>query len=251
MGILTGMIIFRAMQLFYSTEIFETHLLLEGEEARHVQVLRKQPGDTLQVVDGQGTLMLARIASLEKKRVLLDILERQEAFGKPAFRLGIAIAPTKNISRFEWFLEKTTEIGITDIYPLLCEHSERKHLRPDRLEKILVAAMKQSVKAYLPTLHALQEMPDFLAKVSSEWSQKLVAHCEDSEKKGIPQIYQAGSDVLILIGPEGDFSSEEIAAAIDTGFQPVHLGPHRLRTETAGVVACHTIQLLQQMTNEA
>ena len=238
------------MQLFYSTLIEANHIILEGEEARHVQVLRKRPGDPIQVVDGQGNLYQTAIDELEKKRCILTIKERVPDFGKPPFRLGIAIAPTKNIARLEWFLEKTTEIGITDIYPILCDRSERKQIRADRLEKILVAAMKQSVKAFLPTLHPLQKFAAFLPE-TAHWAQTLVAHCEEGEKVGIPDIYQAGSDVLILIGPEGDFSPTEVASVLEHEGSAIHLGPHRLRTETAGVVACHTVQLLHQMATKA
>ena len=249
MGILSGLFNFPAMQLFYSTNIQSNHLVLEGEEARHVQVLRKQPGDKLHVVNGQGTLFTTKLDEVEKKRCILAITKRVEEYQKSAFRLGIAIAPTKNIARLEWFLEKCTEIGISDVFPVLCDHSERKHIRPDRLEKILIAAMKQSLKAYLPRLHPLVKFSDWVQS-NLEWDQKMIGHCIESKKVGIPQIYQPGHDVLLLIGPEGDFSPEEVAISVQNGFEPVHLGPHRLRTETAGVVACHTIQLLNQMRDD-
>lgn len=250
MGIPHTLFNFRPMQLFYSTLIEANHITLEGEEARHVQVLRKRPGDPIQVVDGKGTLYRTEIDELEKKRCILTIKERVSDFGKLPFRLGIAIAPTKNIARLEWFLEKTTEIGITDIYPILCDRSERKQIRMDRLAKILVSAMKQSVKGFLPRLHPLQKISSFLPEMA-HWSQTLIAHCEEGEKVGISDIYRASSDVLILIGPEGDFSHTEIDRVLEQGGKAIHLGPHRLRTETAGIVACHTVQLLHQMANKA
>ena len=156
----------------------------------------------------------------------------------------MAVAPTKNIDRFEWFLEKSTEIGIDEITPLLTEHSERKIIKPERLEKVIIAAMKQSLKAYKPKLNELTPFRKIIAANSFE--EKYIAHCYDGEKQGLKTIAGKGKNILILIGPEGDFSTDEIKVARETGFTEISLGNSRLRTETAGVVACHIINLVNE-----
>ncbi|MDD7722444.1 MAG: RsmE family RNA methyltransferase, partial [bacterium] len=156
--------------------------------------------------------------------------------------LHIAVAPTKNMDRMEWFAEKATEIGIDEINCLNCRFSERKEVKPQRLEKILVSAMKQSQKATLPLLHGMTDFRTFVKQPFE--GQKFIAHCEAGEKPLLSKVYHPGERVLILIGPEGDFSPEEIALAQEQGFQPISLGPSRLRTETAALAACHTIRLL-------
>jgi 16S rRNA (uracil1498-N3)-methyltransferase len=158
--------------------------------------------------------------------------------------LTIGVAPTKNIDRFEWFLEKSTEIGIDRVIPLLCRYSERKEIKPERLEKVMVSAMKQSIKAYLPVLSPLQT---FKEAIKSQFSgQKFIAHCYEGEKQLLRDAVVRGKDVLILIGPEGDFSNEEVELAINEGFVPISLGNSRLRTETAALVACHTVNLINE-----
>lgn len=239
------MTIKRAMQLFYSTKVNGNIIELEEEETRHLRVLRKNLGDQLEIVDGKGKRYTATLTALHKKASLLSI-QSTITSEAPRVQLHIAIAPTKNISRFEWFLEKATEIGITEIFPILCEHSERSRIRLDRLNKIVVSAMKQSNRLFLPHLHELVSFETFLKDYSNK-GQKFIAHCEDQPKKQLATNYRAQQDVLVLIGPEGDFSVTEIEQALAGGFVPVSLGNHRLRTETAGVVACHTIQLLNEM----
>ena len=233
------------MNLFYTTDIQGDLAYLPEEEARHcVQVLRRKLGDTLHFVDGKGGFYEGEIIEAGKKNCCLRIQKQQMEYNKKAFRLHIAIAPTKNIARLEWFLEKATEIGIHEITPLICQRSERRRLRIDRLEKILLSAMKQSLKAYLPKLNDLTNFKDFMEGNFEETTQTFMAHCDYEENSALHQNYQKGKDVIILIGPEGDFSTEEVAFAQAKGFEGILLGKDRLRTETAGMVACHTINFL-------
>ncbi len=233
------------MQLFYSTKINGDTIELEEEETRHLKVLRKKEGDELVIVDGRGKRYAAILKSIDKKSSLLTIKSLFEA-KFPITQVDIAIAPTKNIARFEWFLEKATEIGISNIFPILCEHSERSRIRLDRLDKIIVSAMKQSNRLFLPSLYELNKFDTFLSGYQHN-GQKFIAHCEDQPKRQLSTNYQKHQDVLILIGPEGDFSTAEIEMAVSARFEPVSLGDYRLRTETAGIVACHTIQLLNEL----
>ncbi|MEM6700341.1 MAG: 16S rRNA (uracil(1498)-N(3))-methyltransferase [Bacteroidota bacterium] len=234
------------MQLFYTTNINNQIAILEAEEARHLQVLRKKVGDQIHLVDGKGFFYLAELLELHKKEAQLRILSGEQQTPS-SFSLHIAIAPTKNIARLEWFLEKATEIGIQEITPIYCEHSERKRIRLDRLEKIVLSAMKQSNRAYLPKLNEETTFKQFVRAQQDKQIFKYIAHCEEEEKVEFYDNYQARKDVLVLIGPEGDFSFSEIELAKNAGFLGVSLGKARLRTETAGIVACHTIQLLNQM----
>ncbi|MCA1759298.1 MAG: 16S rRNA (uracil(1498)-N(3))-methyltransferase, partial [Bacteroidales bacterium] len=221
------------MQLFYVPNVAKSEIVLDETESKHaIRVLRLNAGDKVQVVDGAGGFYTAEITEPHPKKCKLSILESHKEFGKRQFKLHIAIAPTKNIDRFEWFLEKATEIGIDEITPLLCEHSERKNIKPDRLEKILVSAMKQSVKAYLPKLNPLVPYNNFI-KLNGT-SQKFIAHCNVGEKPHLKNEIEKGGNVIILIGPEGDFSPDEVEQAKTNGFREISLGPSRLRTETAG-----------------
>lgn len=210
---------------------------MSEEEARHVvQVLRKREGDELRFTDGKGGMYTGKIAETGKKKCVLEITERKTEPSPPAGGLHIAIAPTKNINRYEWFLEKATETGLAEITPLFCAHSERKKVRLDRLEKILLSAMKQSLQTHLPQLNEPIKFSEFVKNAAAE--QRFIAHCEaDGDKNQLKDALQKGKSVLILIGPEGDFSPEEIAAAKAAGFVPVALGNTRLRTETAGIYA--------------
>jgi 16S rRNA (uracil1498-N3)-methyltransferase len=233
------------MQLFYVPEIKGNEIILDETESKHaIRVLRLNAGDKVQVVDGKGSFYLAEITQPHPKKCRLAILETKKEFEKRQFKLHIAIAPTKNNDRFEWFLEKATEIGIGEITPLLCEHSERKTIKPDRMEKILVSAMKQSVKAYLPKLNPLVSFNDFIKL--NVVSHKFIAHCNNGEKPHLKNEIKKEENVLILIGPEGDFSPEEVEQARRNGFREISLGPSRLRTETAGVVACHIVNLVNE-----
>ncbi len=216
---------------------------LPQDEAKHiVRVLRMVVGDKLLLTDGKGHFVQSHINKIEGKKcsVAFDEIIVAE---RPNYNLHLAVAPTKNNSRYEWLLEKATEIGITSVIPFTSFHSERRKLNTERLEKILISAMKQSQKAYLPQLNNPIAFSE-LIKQPFEGA-KYIAHCNDDfQRISINENYEKGKDVLILIGPEGDFSKEEIAEAEQLGFQSIHLGTSRLRTETAGLVACGTIYQL-------
>jgi 16S rRNA (uracil1498-N3)-methyltransferase len=232
------------MTLFYCPTL-ETASVLSEEESQHaVKVLRLEIGDKIIVVDGKGGFYEAEITFAHHKKCEFKILSGQQKFGKQNYHLHIAIAPTKNIERLEWFIEKAVEIGINEITPIVCRFSERKIIKEDRLEKIIVSAAKQSIKAYFPVLNPLCSFDEFLKKYTAQ--QKFIAHCYETDKKLLKTEILQGSDVLILIGPEGDFSQEEVLKSLELGFLPVSLGESRLRTETAGVIACHTVQLINQ-----
>ncbi len=233
---------FAIMQLFFTNDIRGEFAHLPEEEARHcVQVLRKREGDTLTFVDGKGGWYEGVIAETAKKRCVVQIQKQLSEFQNRPFYLHIAIAPTKNISRFEWFLEKATEIGIDEITPLFCERSERKRVRIDRLQKIVLSAMKQSLKAYLPVLNEPVSFSKFMQQDFLDY-QKFITHCHHEEVH-LQHLYTQGDDAIILIGPEGDFSEKEVKLAVESGFVGSGLGRSRLRTETAGIVACHTVSL--------
>ncbi|MCB0624332.1 MAG: 16S rRNA (uracil(1498)-N(3))-methyltransferase [Saprospiraceae bacterium] len=232
------------MNLFYTPHIHTGQAILAEEEARHcVQVLRHRPGDAVRVVDGRGGFYEGVLEQAGKRECVIRIEREWQEWGRRPYRLHLAVAPTKSIDRFEWFLEKAVEIGVDEISPLLCEHSERRQLRVDRLQKVALSAMKQSLKAYLPEVNELRSFSQFLRELEGD-GQRFIAHCREGDKASLKDNYRPGSDVIILVGPEGDFSEEEIRQAGEAGFEPVHLGESRLRTETAGVVACHTIYLL-------
>jgi 16S rRNA (uracil1498-N3)-methyltransferase len=234
------------MHLFFTPDLNGNHYTLNETESKHcVRVLRLNEGDKIQLVDGKGSFFEAVIVAAHPKACQVEITDAQHGVGKRDFRLHIAIGPTKSIDRFEWFLEKTTEIGIDEITPLLCRYSERKSIKPVRLGNIITSAMKQSLKAYRPVLNEMTSFRDF---VSQDFDGgKYIAHCGPAERKLFSHILPKGKDALILIGPEGDFSPEEIQLALNNGFHPVSLGESRLRTETAGVVACHTVNLINEL----
>lgn len=232
------------MTLFYCPTIATATVLSEEESQHAVKVLRLQAGDKILVIDGKGGYYEAEITLAHHKKCVFRILTATQNFSSHNYHLHIAIAPTKNIERLEWFIEKATEIGIDEITPIICRFSERKIIKEDRLEKIIVSASKQSVKANIPILHSLCTFDQLLAKHSAK--QQFIAHCYESEKKLLKNEITPGSDILMLIGPEGDFSEEEVKKAIEHGYTPVSLGNSRLRTETAGVVACHTVELINQ-----
>lgn len=234
------------MHLFYTPDIAETLTLPEVESGHCVRVLRLVEGDEIGLIDGRGTFYRAAIDLAHNKRCKVRILEERIQPAHWAGPIEIAIAPTKNLDRMEWFTEKTTEMGIDAIVPLLCRFSERKELKVERIEKIAISAMKQSLKAVLPRI---DEMTPFERYVREPFDgQKFIAHCyADEERKLLSQTYKAGSSARILIGPEGDFSPEEVSLAIENGYVPISLGASRLRTETAGVVACHTLHTLNEV----
>lgn len=232
--------------LFLAPDIRSDLYLLSQEESKHcIRVLRMKRGDMLFLSDGKGTLYEAEITGVDLPQCEVRIKEAFQDYGKRNYHLHIAIAPTKNIDRFEWFLEKATEIGIDEITPLICTHSERKEVRIDRLNKIIESAMKQSIKAYHPVLNQALKFNSLISRPFNE--QKLIAYLDENQPVHISKKYRGGMDVIILIGPEGDFSEEEIAVAKQQGFEIVSLGESRLRTETAGLVACQTISLLNEI----
>jgi len=233
------------MHIFYTPDISGNAYSLDETESKHcVRVLRLEKGEEITLVDGRGGFFIAEIADPNPKRCLVRVVRSEQDFGLQNFQVHIAIAPTKNIERMEWFLEKATEIGITRVIPLLCQHSERKEIKPGRLEKVMISAMKQSLKAYLPQIDELTKFSDLIRQPFD--GQKYIAHCEKQHRDLLRNLVVPNQKSLILIGPEGDFSSEEIQAAIQSGFKPVSLGNSRLRTETAGIVACHTINLVNE-----
>jgi 16S rRNA (uracil1498-N3)-methyltransferase len=231
------------MALFYVPNI-ALNVLPEEESQHAVKVLRLQNGDKITLVDGVGGYYEARITNPHPKHCGFEILETKLEFGKRNYKLHIAIAPTKNIERLEWFIEKATEIGIDQITPIICRFSERKIVKEERLEKIIVSAAKQSLKAYFPKLNPLCTFDELIKNHQAD--QKFIAHCYEQDKRLLQTEIKKSEDVLILIGPEGDFSPEEVEKAIAGGLVPVSLGESRLRTETAGIVACHTVALINQ-----
>ena len=233
------------MHIFYTPDINSDTYLLSEEESKHcIKVLRLQKGSLLFLVDGKGGFYEAIVEDPQPKRTKLKILRNQQNYGQRNHNLHIAIAPTKSIERIEWFLEKATEIGIDEITPIICDRSERKEVKIERLNKVITSAVKQSIKAYHPILNEPIRFNDFILK--SQSSQKFIAHCVDSKKGSLKEHIKLNSDYLVLIGPEGDFSPQEISLAIDHGFVPVSFGESRLRTETAALEACFEINFLNR-----
>jgi len=233
------------MHIFYTPELSGKTYTLDETESKHcVRVLRLEKGDEITLVDGRGGFFTAEIADPNPKRCAVNVTKSELNFGLRNFQVHVAIAPTKNMDRIEWFLEKATEIGINRVAPLLCRFSERKEIKHDRLEKVMISAMKQSLKAYLPQLDELTKFNEFVRQPFD--GLKFIAHCDEQHRELLKKVIIPDGKYLILIGPEGDFSPEEIELAMAAGFVPVSLGDSRLRTETAGVVACHTFNLLNE-----
>ncbi|AFL82272.1 RNA methyltransferase, RsmE family [Aequorivita sublithincola DSM 14238] len=231
------------MQLFYNPNISNNskEVTFDKEESRHiVKVLRMKDGDDFKITNGKGSFFNAEITNANPKGCLVKIIS-EEIQPPMSYQLHLAVAPTKLNDRYEWFLEKATEIGISEITPIICAHSERKTIKPDRYEKILQSAMKQSLKAYLPVLNEAVSFKDFINSEKSSEGLKCIAHCEETDKKSLKSVINKNQKITILIGPEGDFSSEEIELAKMSGYIPVTLGESRLRTETAAIVACHSV----------
>jgi 16S rRNA (uracil1498-N3)-methyltransferase len=232
------------MELYYSKQVEGNEARLDETESGHLaRVMRHRPGDVISLTNGEGNLFEAVIVDASPKSAIVKLLQeiRSEA-ASPL--IHIAIAPTKNIDRFEWFLEKATELGVTEISPLITRRSEREKLKHDRLQKILISAMKQSLRLRLPKLNEMASLQNFLLLHSSGGQQKLIAHCRQPDLSALKKIYQPNAPVILLIGPEGDFTADEITLAEENRYVSVSLGKARLRTETAGLVALHTIQLL-------
>ncbi|MFQ3173167.1 MAG: 16S rRNA (uracil1498-N3)-methyltransferase [Flavobacterium sp.] len=229
------------MQLFYNPNIDETTetFSFDKEESKHViKVLRKKDSDTLFVTNGSGYLFETEITLASDSKCTVKVISFEK---KPAskFHLHLAVAPTKMNDRYEWFLEKATEIGVNEITPIICDRSERKVIKNDRFDKIILTAMKQSNDLYLPKLNEAVTFKEFLKREND--GLKLIAHCEETDKKTLKQVLKPNESVTMLIGPEGDFSEKEIALATEKKYVPVSLGNTRLRTETAAIVACHSI----------
>ena len=234
------------MELFYSQDIDAGVCRLDGEESGHcARVLRHRCGDEINVIDGLGTMYECRICDDNPRSVVAQVLKANPGWGSHPYRLTMAVCPTKNADRYEWFAEKATEVGVDRIVPVIGERSERKVFKTDRLRRILVSAAKQSLKASVPEVAEPLTVKDFVLSCSA--STKLIAYCFEGERprQGVTEALAAapGKDIAILIGPEGDFSPGEAALALEHGFVPVHLGPSRLRTETAALTAATAVYL--------
>ncbi|WP_276166253.1 16S rRNA (uracil(1498)-N(3))-methyltransferase [Zobellia alginiliquefaciens] len=232
------------MQLFYNPDLDKSvsQFTFSQEESRHiVKVLRKKEGDVLHITNGKGYIFESEILFADQKKCKAQIISTKKKHAK-AHWLHIVVAPTKNNDRFEWFLEKATEIGVDEITPVFCDRSERKIIKKERLEKVIQSAMKQSLRSYLPKLNEAIPFKDFIEK--EQLGLLFIGHCEEEEKVDLKRRVAPDQDITILIGPEGDFSQNEIKTAYEKGFLPVSLGEYRLRTETAAIVACTTVNMI-------
>ena len=235
------------MQLFYSPEITKEtkSFTFDKTESRHiVRVLRKIEGDQLHITNGNGYLFIAEVSIASDKKCVVNIVSFDKKEKAWNYYLHIAIAPTKLNDRMEWFLEKATEIGIDEITPIICKHSERKVIKLERFEKIVLSGMKQSLKFHLPKINPAVTFKEFIK--SNPSGDLFIAHCEEQDKKSFKQEIKPATDITILIGPEGDFSTNEIEHALQNKYTPVTLGESRLRTETAALVACHSIAFVNE-----
>lgn len=236
------------MQLFYAPEISLPRYTLSEEESKHcTRVLRMTIGDELHLTDGRGNMYRCKVVDDNAKRCVVEVVETMAEYEPLTYGLVMAVAPTKIIDRFEWFLEKATEIGVTEIYPIECDHSERRQIKDEREQKVITAAVKQSLKAYHPKLHPMTSVREVMALDFD--GEKYIAHCDSSfgEKEYLGKLIKKGGNNLILIGPEGDFSKEEINFAAQNGFKAVTLGRERLRTETAAVVATAIVSTINKL----
>lgn len=234
------------MQLFYNPTINEATetFSFDKEESKHIiKVLRKKDTDILHVTNGLGFLYTTEITLASDSKCTVKIISFEKA-APSKFRLHLAVAPTKMNDRYEWFLEKATEIGIQEITPIICDHSERKVVNNERLDKILLSAMKQANELYLPKLNPAISFKEFINLQNSDI--KLIAHCEETDKKTLKSVLQSNQNITMLIGPEGDFSQKEIALALNNDYTAVSLGNTRLRTETAAIVACHSVVFVNE-----
>lgn len=231
---------------FYAPDIAETLVLPESDSQHCVRVLRMQAGDLLQATDGKGHRYTCRIVDAHQRRTLVEITDCTDIPSGWLQQLTVCVAPTKHMDRMEWLVEKLTEIGVNRIIPVKCRHSERKEIKTERLEKIAVSAMKQSLKARLPEIWEMTPISSILPMFAD--SQRFFCYCDDTiERRTLACEYKAHTDAAVLIGPEGDFSPEEARTALDLGWMPVTLGPERLRTETAALVAADTFHIIDQL----
>ena len=235
------------MQLFYHPEISEgsEEIWFPRDESKHiVKVLRKKEGDLLHLTNGRGYLFETEIISANHNNCVVKVLSANKQ-PAPPYKLHLAVAPTKMNDRYEWFLEKATEIGIHEITPVICDHSERKTVKLNRFERVIQSAVKQSLNTHFPLINEPVSFSEFLQKNQS--AQKFIAHCEEGKERfSLKSQVEINSEVIILIGPEGDFSPKEIEQALQNDWKPVSLGQSRLRTETAAIVACHTVALAHE-----
>lgn len=234
------------MQLFYVPDITGSRCVLERNESRHcIRVMRLSRGDRILITDGRGSLYEGIIDDPDPSACVISIAGLIPESGKRDYRLHVAISPLKNPERFEWFVEKSVEMGIDEITPLICHNTEKTRIKAERIENIIISAMKQSLKTIKP---ALNEPTDFHGFISLALDGiRMIPHCnKEISRSSVSAVYSKGCDAIILIGPEGDFTHEEISAAIDKGYRSVHLGTARLRTETAGIAACHSVYFINQ-----
>jgi len=232
------------MQLFYNPRLDNSaaQFVFSAEESNHIiKVLRKKEGDDLLITNGKGYMFKAEIILADAKKCKAQITSTTKKHRDMSW-FHLVVAPTKSNDRFEWFLEKATEIGVDEITPIICEHSERKIVKPERMEKVIQSAMKQSMQAYLPKLNPAVSYKEFMGHPRE--GLLFIAHCAEDEKLELKRGVAPDKDITILIGPEGDFSRAEIENAYENGFLPVSLGKNRLRTETAAIVACSTVNLI-------
>lgn len=234
---------------FFAPDIETTLTLPESDSQHCIRVLRMNVGDLIQVTDGRGHRYVCRLVDTHSKHTAVEIVEREDVAKVWPNRIVVGVAPTKHMDRMEWMVEKLTEIGVDEIVMLKCDRSERKEIKPERLQKIAVSAMKQSLKATLPVVTEM--LPLDMVLREADCGNKYIAYCDKTiPRKLFAHEYVAHKDTFIIIGPEGDFSPREITTALECGWKPISLGDNRLRTETAAIVACDTCQILNQLANE-
>jgi 16S rRNA (uracil1498-N3)-methyltransferase len=234
------------MHIFFAPDITDKYYSLDEKESRHcVKVLRMKKGTIVNLIDGRGSLFEGVIQEPDSRRCIIEITSVTNDFEKRDYSLHIAISPLKNMERFEWFIEKSVEIGVDEITPVICSRTEKPGIKSERIKGLIISAMKQSLKTRLTLLQDPVNFEEFINYVNSE--SLMIAHCSnDIDRKSIKDTYKKGEDTVILIGPEGDFTNDEISLALRNGYKSVHLGKSRLRSETAGVAACHSIYFLNQ-----
>jgi 16S rRNA (uracil1498-N3)-methyltransferase len=234
------------MQIFYAPDISGSTYTLDENESRHlIRVLRMTKGSGVRLIDGKGNLFDGIINNPDQNKCTIIITGRITDFEKRNYKLHIAISPLKNPERFEWFIEKSVEIGIDEITPLICKNTEKPGIKTDRVNNLIISAMKQSLKATKPVLNETCYFKDFISMKPD--AILMIAHCDYSlVRRSVSEVYTKGRNAIILIGPEGDFTREEIDSAVKSGFKPVHLGTSRLRTETAGIAVCHSLYFMNQ-----
>jgi 16S rRNA (uracil1498-N3)-methyltransferase len=235
------------MNFFYSSDPISAVHVLDEQESRHcIKSLRLRTNNQVYLTDGKGNVYLTQIIDDNIRACTLEIIRKIEDYPFLPYHLHIGIAPTKNSDRLEWFVEKAVEIGISEITALVCENSERTTINSDRMERLMISAVKQSLRSEIPIFNNKIYFNDFIEKTKNTYSQKFIAYCGDLQQEPnlLKTVCQANADTLILIGPEGDFTLAEVQQAIDCGFIPVSLGKFRLRTETAALLACATVQII-------